>query len=98
MSIEQGLSKAPVSAIWKSFQSESEHIIPPFFLRPSLLSPPRTPRGLLLPVTQGEGSRLPLLFLDREVPGGRKLRLGRLVPGLFSAGSEGFIFWQVQIP
>lgn len=29
---------------------------------------PRTPRGLLLPVTQGEGSRLPLLLLTARCP------------------------------
>lgn len=38
VSTGQGLSKAPVSAVWKSFRSESEHMIPPFFPRPSLLS------------------------------------------------------------
>ena len=48
VSTGQGLFTAPVSAIWKAFQSEPEHIIPPFFPYSSLLSLPWTLCGLLL--------------------------------------------------
>lgn len=42
-----------------------EDAVCPFFpADPPLLSPPRTPRGLLFPVTQGEGLWLPLLSLS----------------------------------
>lgn len=98
VSTGQGLSKAPVSAVWKSFQSESEHIIPPFFPPPLPFVPPRTPRGLLLPVTQGEGSRLPLFCLDRDLPGGGSRGWEDWTPGLASAGGEAFTFWQGRIP